>query len=87
MKRIDIQQCLLSDYNGMEPGISDRSIAGTSPSVLEIKQHASKQTRAREEEISKSFNLEIKRCFKLKENENTAYQNVWDTAKQCLENL
>lgn len=58
--------------------MNNRKIAGKPPKYLEIKQHIWNNTWVKED------SRENNKCFRPNENENTSYQNLWDSAKAVL---
>jgi hypothetical protein len=78
-KKTEIIPCILSDHNALKLEINNKNSS---------KKHANNwklnSTLLNDEWVIDEMKEEIKRFLKVNENENTTYQNIWDTAKAVL---
>jgi hypothetical protein len=78
-KKIEIIPCILSDHNTLKLDINNKDSS---------KKHANSwkmnNTVLSDEWVIDEIKEEIKRFLEVNKNENTTYQNLWDTAKTVL---
>jgi hypothetical protein len=78
-KKIEIIPCILSDHNTLKLEINNKNSS---------KKHANNwklnNTLLNDEWVIDDIKEEVKRFLGVNENENTTYQNLWDTAKAVL---
>jgi hypothetical protein len=78
-KKIEIIPCTLSDHNALKLEINNK---------INSRNHANNwqlnNPLLNDQWVSHETKEEIKRVLKVNENENTTYQNLWDTAKAVL---
>jgi hypothetical protein len=78
-KKIEIIPCILSDHNVLKLEISNKNSS---------KKHANSwklnNTLLNDQWVIDEIKKKIKSFLETKENENTTYQNLWDTAKAVL---
>ena len=78
-KKIEILPCILSDYNGMQLEINDK-IKNKNYSYTQRLDNMLVNDAMIIEEIREELN----KFLEVKENNNTTYQNLWDTMKEVL---
>jgi hypothetical protein len=78
-KKIEIIPCVLSDHNAVKVELNNKS---------KDKKHANSRklnnSLLNEQWIINEIREEIKKFLQVNKNENTTYQNLWDTAKAVL---
>jgi hypothetical protein len=73
-KKSKITPCILSDYNAMEPELNNKSSSRKYTNNWRLK-----NTLLNDQWVIEEIREEVKICLKVKGNENTTYQNLWDT--------
>jgi hypothetical protein len=78
-KKIEIIPCILSDHNALKLELNNKNNS---------KKHANNwnlnNTLLNNQWVTDEIKEEIQRVLEVIENENTTYQNLWDTAKAVL---
>jgi hypothetical protein len=78
-KKIEIIPCILSDHNAIKLEINNKN---------KDKKHANNwkmnNSLLNEQWVIDEIKQEIKKFLEVNENQNTTYQNLWDTAKAVL---
>jgi hypothetical protein len=78
-KKIEIIACILSNQNAIKLELNDKN---------KDKKHANSwklnNSLLNEQFVNDEIKEEIKRFLEVNENENTTYQNIWNTAKAVL---
>ena len=77
LKKTETVKCMLSHHSGTEQEINNRKIAEKPQNTWRLNNTLLNVTQVKE--IS-----EILKYLKMNKNENTAYQNLWDTVKADL---
>ena len=78
-KKIEILPCILSDHNGMQLEISDKITNNNYSYTWRLN-----NMLLNDEMITEDIREEIKKFLEVNENNDTTYQNLWDTLKAIL---
>ena len=81
-KNIEIIPTIFSDLSGMKLEINNNREGSRSSDMWILN-----NTLLNNEWVKKEIKREMKNYLKTNENENTAYQNLWDAAKAILRNV
>jgi hypothetical protein len=77
-KKTEITPCILSNHNALKVELSNKN------SLKYANNSRLNNTLLNHQCITKEITAEIKRFLEINENENTNYQNLWDTVKAVL---
>jgi hypothetical protein len=77
--KVDITPCILSDHNALKLELSN-----TNNSRKYAKNWRLNNTLLNNQWVKEEIRLEIRSFLEANENENTTYQNLWDTEKAVL---
>jgi hypothetical protein len=78
-KKIEITPCILSDHNALKLELNNKNNSKKYANNWRLN-----NTFLNDQWVIEEIREEIRRFMEVNENENTAYQNLWDTAKAVL---
>ena len=78
-KKTEILPCVLSDYNGLRVEINDKIKNRNYSKTWRLNNMLFNETW-----ITENIREEIKKFLEVNENDDTTYQNLWDTMKAVL---
>jgi hypothetical protein len=78
-KKIETIPCILSDHNALKLELNNKNNSRKHASNWKLN-----TTLLNDQWVINEIKEEIKRFLEVNENENTTYQNLWDTAKTVL---
>jgi hypothetical protein len=78
-KKIEIIPCILSDHNALKLELKNKKNSRKHANNWKLN-----NTLLNDQWVIDEIKEEIKRSLEVNENENTTFQNLWDTAKAVL---
>jgi hypothetical protein len=79
IQKIKITPCIISDHNGIKLDLNNKRNPRKYSNTWRLS-----STLLKKQWLTEVIREEIKKFLEANENENTVYQNLWDTAKDVL---